>query len=192
MTAKHARGYSWRLLVAAAVAVALPLTGKVRAAEPPAAEKSSPSPAPAPAETIESSGEILGVRIGMTMKEAREKMNPLRDPDAPRDEREKLGTRIYWKLLETDYDWVMAWANRDRKFTRLRAVFRPEKLKPFSEIGDLSRAVTNVPHAAAWNAQRDNIHFRITAFGNEGRAVRISILAFDPTLPDQPETDDSE
>jgi hypothetical protein len=145
---------------------------------------------PAAASTIEGTGEILGLRIGMPMKEAREKMNALRDPNAPRDEREKIGTRIYWKMLETEYDWVMAWANRDRKITRLRAVFRPEKPKPFSEIGDLSRAVTNAPHAAAWNAQRDNIHFRITAFGSEGRAVRVSILAFDPTLPDPPATDD--
>ncbi len=169
------------------ICVTLFVVGSVRAEDTPRADQPQPS-----APTVEQSGEILGLRIGMTMKEAREKMNPLRDPEALRDEREKLGTRIYWKLLETEYDWVMAWANRDGKITRLRAVFRPDKPKPFSEIGDLSRAVTNAPHAAAWNATRDNIHFRITAFGTESRAVRISILAFDPTLPDPPETDDSE
>ena len=157
------------------------------------AEETPPEPQPEPSpSTIEATGEILGLRIGMPMKEAREKMSALRDPNAPRDDREKLGTRIYWKLLETEYDWVMAWANREGKITRLRAVFRPEQLKPFSEIGDLSRAVTNAPHAAAWNAERDNIHFRITAFGKEGRAVRISMLAFDPTLPDRPEAEDAE
>ena len=160
------------------------------------AGEASPSPSPekaATAETIESSGAILGVRIGMTMKEARETLKPLRDPDAPRDEREKFGTRAYWKLLETEYEWIMAWANRDGKITRIRAVLRPDSPKPFSEIGDLSRAVTNAPHAAAWNAVRDNIWFRITAFGNEGRAVRISILAFDPSLPEPPpETDEPE
>jgi hypothetical protein len=168
----------------------LPQTGSVRAAEPAAAEVSSA--AAAPAETIESSGEILGLRIGMTMKEAREKLKALRDPAAPRDEREKFGTRAYWKLLETDYDWIMAWANREGKITRLRAVFRPDQLKPFSEIGDLSRAVTNAPHAAAWNAARDHISYRITAFGKDGRAVRISILAFDPSLPEPPEPDDAD
>ena len=159
------------------------------------AAEASPSPTPEKqpaAETIESSGEILGVRIGMTMKEVREKLNPLRDPAAPRDEREKFGTRAYWKLLETEYDWIMAWANREGKITRIRAVLRPESPKPFSEIGDLSRAVTNAPHAAAWNASRDHIHFRITAFGNEGRAVRISILAFDPSLPEPPQAEDAE
>ena len=161
--------------------------GSVRGEEAPDKEQPQPSAA-----TIEATGEILGLRIGMPMKEAREKMNALRDPEAPRDEREKLGTRIYWKLRETEFDWVMAWANRDGKITRLRAVFRPDKTKPFGEIGDLSRAVTNAPHVAAWNATRDHVHFRITAFGNEGRAVRISILAFDPTLPDPPETDDAE
>ena len=160
------------------------------------AAEASPSPIPEKqpaAETIESSGGILGVRIGMTMKEAREALKPLRDPAAPRDEREKFGTRAYWKLLETEYDWIVAWANRDGKITRIRAVLRPDSPKPFSEIGDLSRAVTNAPHAAAWNAVRDNIWFRVTAFGNEGRAVRISILAFDPSLPQPPpESDDAE
>lgn len=167
------------------IAAALFAAATLRAEETPRDEQPQPP-------TIEATGEILGVRIGMTMKEAREKMKALRDPAALRDEREKLGSRVYWKLLETEYDWVMAWANREGKITRLRAVFRPDEPKPFSEIGDLSRAVTNAPHAAAWNAARDNIHFRITAFGNEGRAVRISILAFDPTLPDPPEADDSE
>ena len=190
MITSHARGCGrWLIAGAVALAVAGPLAGTVHSAEP-AAEESSPTPAPAP--TIESSGEILGVRIGMTMKEAREKLNPLRDPAAPRDEREKYGTRAYWKLLETEYDWIMAWANREGKITRLRAVFRPDQLKPFSEIGDLSRAVTNAPHAAAWNAARDHITFRITAFGKDGHAVRISILAFDPSLPEPPETDEAE
>ena len=197
VTFKHARGCSragerhsfrGRLLAAVLTGIGvglLPCSSPGNEAATPEASPNAPA-----AETIESSGEILGVRIGMTMKEARAKLTPLRDPEAPRDEREKFGTRAYWKLLETEYDWMMAWANAAGKITRLRAVVRPEKLKPFSEIGDLTRAVTITPNTAAWNVVRDGIAFRITALGNDGHAVRISMLAFDPSLPQPPQDEE--
>ena len=194
---KHARGCSragdrpslrlWLLTALATAIGAGLLPASSPQTDPATAEVSPDKPPP---ETIESSGEVLGVRIGMTMKEARAKLKPLRDPEAPRDEREKLGTRVYWKLLETEYEWMMAWANPEGKITRVRAVLRPEKLKPFSEIGDPTRAVTVTPNAIAWNVVRDGIAFRITALGNDGHAARISMLAFDPSLPQPPADED--
>lgn len=165
--------FYYALLVASALT-----TG---AEETPPASKLAPAPEP----SIESSGKILGVGIGTTMKEARERLNPLREKrDGPLDEKEKMGTRVYWKLVETEYDWVMAWANRDGKVTRLRAVLRPDKFKPFAEIGDLAKAVKSSPNMAVWDVVRETGSFRITALGADGRAVRISILAFDPNLPE--------
>ena len=62
-------------------------------------------------ETGDASGKILGLTIGSTMQEAREKLDPLRVPtDYVPDEKEESGRRVHWKLKETDYDWVMAWA----------------------------------------------------------------------------------
>lgn len=151
------------------------------------AEEGPPAskPPPAPEPSIESSGKILGVGIGTTMKEARESLNPLREKtDGPLDLKEKMGTRVYWKLVGTEYDWVMAWANRDGKITRLRAVLRPDKLKPFAEIGDIAKSVKNDANTAVWDVFREGGSFRITALGAEGRAVRISLLAFDPNLPE--------
>ena len=145
-----------------------------------------------PAPPIASSGQILGVGIGMTMKEAREKLDPLREPDAPRDEKEKFGSRAYWKLRETEFDWIMVWANRERKIVRIRAVLRGDKHKPFAEIGDLAKANPNTPSAAAWNLLGPHGAVRISALGGDGHAARISILAFDPNLPEPPEAEDAE
>lgn len=159
-------------------AAAITATG---AEEAPRASRLAPPPEP----SIESSGKILGVGIGTPMKEARERLNPLREKTAgPLDVKEKMGTRVYWKLVETEYDWVMAWANRDGKVTRLRAVLRPDKLKPFAEIGDLAKSVKSGPNIAVWDVFRETGSFRITALGADGRAARISILAFDPNLPE--------
>ena len=170
------------LLAAAAIA-------KAGATEP--AQPSEPSPSPEPPITV--SGEILGITIGMPMREARERLLPLREKvPGPLDEKEKAGQRTYWKLVGTDYDWVMAWANRDRKITKIRAVLRPDKIKPFEAIGDLSRAISSNPTTAVWDVMRETGSFRLTALGAEGRAVRISMLAFDPNLPAPAESDEPE
>jgi hypothetical protein len=156
------------------------------------ATDASPSPAaPAPQEpTIVESGSILGVTIGMPLREARERLNPLREPVAgPIDVKEKMNQRVYWKLVGTDYDWLMAWANREGKITRIRAVLREDKRKPFEQIGDLAKAINSGANVAVWDVFRDAASFRLTAVGAEQRAVRISMLALDPSLPDPEDAD---
>ena len=165
---------------------ALPAFAQTESADTsPAREKQKATAEPKIAE----SGELLGVGIGMTMREARAKLDPLRDPAAPRDEKEKYGSRAYWKLRETEFDWIMVWANRDKKIVRIRAVLRPDNQKPFSEIGELAKANPNGPNAAAWNLTAPAGPVRVSALGGEGKAARLSILAFDPSLP-QPAEDE--
>ena len=165
------------------------------AAAAPAEEPARPSAPATDAEPpITVSGSILGITIGMPMREARERLLPLREPiPGPLDEKEKAGQRTYWKLVGTEYDWVMAWANRDRKITKIRAVLRPEKLKPFEEIGDLTKALSSNPSAAVWDVMRqEGASFRLTALGAEGRAVRISMLALDPSLPEPAQAEEAD
>jgi hypothetical protein len=82
--------------------------------------------------------QILGLTIGDPVDEARKRLDPLREPvDYTPDEKEKTGRRIYWKLRETEFDWVIAWGNAEGRITRIRAVYRPSQTKPFREIGDL-------------------------------------------------------
>lgn len=163
------------------------LTHEARAADPSAAEAKQTSEP-----TIAESGKILGVGIGMMLKEAREKLDPLRDPEAPRDEKEKYGTRAYWKLRETEFDWIMVWANRERKIVRIRAVLREDKRKPFAEVGDLAKATTRTATSAAWAGNGDAGPIQVSAIGSDEHAVRISILAFDPALPQPSESEEPE
>ncbi|HSH39509.1 MAG TPA: hypothetical protein VK993_12060 [Chthoniobacterales bacterium] len=179
------RKHLLRLTTASLLALA-PTT--VRAAEPP-----HPQASPTPEPPITVSGEILGITIGMPMKEARDRLKPLREKVAGAlDQKEKLGQRTYWKLVGTEYDWVMAWANREGKITKIRAVLRQDQLKPFDQIGDVAKAVSSGPTTAVWDVFRESGSFRLTALGADGRAVRISMLAFDPNLPDPQDTDESE
>lgn len=174
--------FRYVLLLVAATATAI-------AEEP--AQPSVPSPTPEPPITV--SGSMLGITIGMPMKEARERLLPLREKiPGPLDEKEKAGQRTYWKLVGTEYEWVMAWANRERKITKIRAVLRPDRLKPFEAIGDLTKAISSNQSTAVWDVAREGASFRLTALGADGRAVRISMLAFDPSLPAPEDTDDGE
>ncbi len=120
-------------------------------------------------------GEILGLTIGTPIAEARAKLDPLRmAAESAPDEKARSGKRLYWKLRETNYDWVMAWANDDGRITRLRAVLRPDHAKPFSEIGDLRTAASANDRGAKWNLrQRDGTAFRLIAHGAAGRAQTV-------------------
>ena len=131
------------------------------------------------AETIESSGLILGIGIGMQMSEARGKLDPLRQPtDNEPDGKEQAGTRIYWKLNGTEYDWIMAWANKAGQITRVRANPRPDKPKPFAEVGDLSRAAAVQPQQAMWNVERPGgLSYRLVAQGDDRLARSVYMFA---------------
>lgn len=162
------------LLVASSVATA--------GAKSPAPQKHASVVAgksPASADTVESSGAILGVAIGMQISEARKRIDPLREPLVePPDAKEEANKRIYWQLKETEYEWLIAWANSKGEVTRLRARLRDGREKPFSEIGDLSRAVVNTPEQAMWNVTPEKRPaFRLVAQGKEHRALTFYMFA---------------
>lgn len=139
------------------------------------------SAAGAPAETIAESGRILGLAIGSPISEARARLDPLRIPvEYTPDTKEETGRRIYWKLKETEYEWVMVWAKADGTITRIRAVFRPEATKPFSEIGNPQTAASVGPERARWNLQRpDGTHFRLIAQGANERATSVYMFSLE-------------
>ena len=69
---------------------------------------SAQQPAGLSAETIESSGRILGIGIGMPLAEARAALDPLRAPgDHGPDLKEQAGKRVHWQLEGTEYDTII-------------------------------------------------------------------------------------
>ena len=151
--------------------------------QPPAPPSPAQQPAseqtPGAAETIQSSGLILGVGIGTQISEARAKLDPLRAPgEHEPDRKEKAGTRIYWKLNGSEYDWIIVWANSAGQITRIRANPRPDQPKPFVEVGDLSRAARVQPHQVMWNVERpDGMSYRLIAQGQDEQARSVYMFA---------------
>jgi len=146
-----------------------------------AAPKKKKSSTPKPTATpglITETGSILAVKLFGSIEEAREKLAHLKiDKDATPAVAEKSkrgGSRIVWRLAETDYLWIVAWADKDGKVERISASVRPEKKKPFKEIGDLSRAEGHNESMALWNVQRpDGSSYRLVAKGPNQQAVTI-------------------
>ena len=144
------------------------------------------------AETIESDGKILGIAIGSSIQSAREKLDPLRvpGPDYP-DAKASSGRRIYWKLKETEYDWVMIWA-KEGKISRLRAVFRPEQTKSFAEIGNLQRAASASDTQVKWDLRRpDGSPFRLIAQGLNQRATTVYMFSLETGSAEEQRRDET-
>ena len=160
----------------AAVALAFAMAAPVFGA-PKKKGSSQPKPAATPG-LIEETARILDVQLFGSIDEAREKMAHLKiDKDATPAVAEKWkrgGSRIAWRLAETDYVWIVAWADKDGKVERISASVRPEQKKPFKEIGDLSRAQGHNESMAIWNVQRpDGSSYRLIAKGVNEQAVTI-------------------
>ena len=84
------------------------------------------------------------------------------------------GSRIAWRFAETEYLWIVAWADSEGKIERISGSVRPEKKKPFKEIGDLSRAKVHNESMAMWIVERsDGSSYRLVAKGPAEQAVTI-------------------
>jgi hypothetical protein len=142
----------------------------------------SPSPSPTP-QLIEVTGSILGVSLFSSLEDAREKMERFKLEQEPaketgeKEERE-AGERVIWRLAETEYLWIVAWANKEGKVVKISASVRPEKQKPFREIGDLSRAKTHNDSMALWVVQHANgTYYRVVAKGPAEKASSVYLYS---------------
>ena len=138
---------------------------------------STPKPTATPG-LIAETGRVLDVTLFGSIEEAREKMAHLKiDRDATpavAENWKRGGSRIVWRLAETDYLWIVAWADKEGKVERISASVRPEKKKPFKEIGDLSKAEGHNESMVLWNVQRpDGSSYRLVAKGPNEQAVTI-------------------
>jgi hypothetical protein len=159
-----------------AVALALAVTAPAFAA-PKKKQSAKPKPTATPA-LIEQTASILGVKLFGSIEEAREKLAHLKiDKEATPAVLEKGkrgGSRIVWRLAETEYLWIVAWADKEGKVEKISASVRAEKKKPFKEIGDLGRAKVHTETMAMWLVERpDGSNYRLVAKGPGEEAVTI-------------------
>ncbi|MFN2508248.1 MAG: hypothetical protein ABR589_05695 [Chthoniobacterales bacterium] len=73
----------------------------------------------------------------------------------------------------------MAWANSEGKITRVRAV-RPERLKPFREVGDLGTSAAVDENSVRWNLRAPNgSNYRLIAQGRNQQANSVYMFALE-------------
>jgi len=170
------------ILALLAVAVLLLAGLGVWFARTPAISSPGHTPPPPPVAAAEAPpAEILGLTIGDPVDEARQRLDPLREPVVyTPDAKETSGRRIYWKLRETEFDWIMVWGNAEGKITRLRGYFRPDQTKPFHEIGDLRTAASVTSQMAKWNLRRTGgPYYRLIAQGTEHQAQTVYMFSLE-------------
>jgi hypothetical protein len=155
-----------------------------------AGSRKKPSPTPKPTATppplIEVTGSILGVALFASLEEAREKMEAFKleegsAAESSEKEEREAGERMIWRLAETEYLWIVAWADKEGKVVKISASTRPEKRKPFRDIGDLARAKAHDDSMAMWIARhRDGTYFRVVAKGPAEKASSIYLYSLKP------------
>jgi hypothetical protein len=81
-------------------------------------------------------------------------------------------------LNGTEFQWIIAWANKTGRIFKLSSSLRPDQQKPFSEIGDLSQATGGDNATAVWDVPRpDGWSYRVVAKGPDRRANVIYLYA---------------
>jgi hypothetical protein len=170
---------------AASIATLALATSVVAAPKKKSASKPTPSPTPAP-QPIEVTGSILGVTLFASLEQAREKMKGFKleskaSPETSEKGEREAGERMIWRLAETEYLWIVAWADKDGKVVKISASVRPEKKKPFREVGDLARAKVHNDSMAMWIAQHpDGTYYRVVAKGPSEQASSIYLYSLKP------------
>jgi hypothetical protein len=167
-------------IVTLALAASVAAAPKKKSALKPTA---SPTPAPQP---IEVTGNILGVTLFASLEQAREKMEAFKleketEKGSPEKGEREAGERMVWRLAETEYLWIVAWADKEGKVVKISASLRPEKKKPFREIGDLARAKVHNDSMAMWIAQHpDGTYYRVVAKGPAEQASSVYLYSLKP------------
>lgn len=130
---------------------------------------------------------VLGVEIGESLASAQAKLDPLseprvEEPKSPAEKRQeelertrKSGRKkLFWTLRETEFRHVLLYVNRKDEVTAAIGFLRPERRRPFTEVGDLARAGFRNDTMAAWDVLRpDRPGYRVTARGADQQADTV-------------------
>jgi hypothetical protein len=127
------------------------------------------------------SDSILGVRIGMSLEDARKQLEPLSIPAARAtntdEDDDEGGTKRYWSMKGTNYSSVALKTNAKGLVVWVTGFVRPSKELLFSELGDTSLAVRATDSQAIWNVATKNGGYRLVVKGQNGRARVIYFLS---------------
>jgi hypothetical protein len=140
-------------------------------------------------ERVRVADSILGIRLGVTLEEAREKLKGLGSKaggageGAEEGEREG-GRKEAWMLKKSAYTSIAYQADNAGRIQWVTGFVRRGKEIPFSKFGDLTRAAYKSDQEAVWNVQRAEGNFRVIAKGTGGKASVVHLLKLQvPPVP---------
>lgn len=125
---------------------------------------------------------ILGIRIGLGLKDAHENLERHggtggKHDGRKDDEEEEAGeSKEGWSLGSSDYSTIALKANREGKIAWVTGFVRPGREIPFTKLGDLSRALKSNATTAIWNVETRDGGYRVVAKGSDGKARVVYIL----------------
>ncbi len=123
---------------------------------------------------------ILGVKIGMKLADAHEKLERYgRTGGGDKDqEEEEAGERKEaWTLNESEFSSIALKANGQGKVVWVTGFVRPGREIEFAKLGDLSSASRASDSVAIWNVATPAGGYRIVAKGFDGKALVVYILS---------------
>jgi hypothetical protein len=157
--------------------------------------------------TVKVLSSVLGVHLGMSVKEAHAKLDRLSDPAHPpkeeaeeeegggnadikegkESEPENIPRKILWQLKTTDYYAIFVKSGEKGRLIYIQALLRPGKEIPFTKLGELKKAPIHDSRTVAWDVLRPKQPlFRVVGNGNDEKASAVTIFVVKrPDLPEE-------
>ncbi len=118
---------------------------------------------------------ILGVEVGMSLSDARDRLRPLGRSDA----REvTTGMKQVWKLDQTGFEWIALRSDADGRVVWITGHRRSGHELPFDAIGTPPRTQTD--SMAIWHVDGRFAAERLTLRGSGRRAQVVTLAAVKP------------
>lgn len=124
---------------------------------------------------------ILGIRIGSSLEEAREKLSRFAEsePDDEAVEEREPGKKEAWMLKRSEFKSVALQTDSSAKIIWVSGFVREGREIPFARLGDLSAAIRSTQSEAIWNVADERGRYRLVAKGQDGRARVVYLLSLD-------------
>lgn len=192
-----------RLLIKLLLTLSGALVGQVYGEDPSITSSASASPSSsyydkgklasfkerlAAAESVKVQTDLLGLKIGMPIEAAHQKLDPLTDPAKPFVEEggddeggeKKQGEeehRVVWQLTKSDYSSIYIKADKKDRITYISGILRPGKEIAFAKLGEVEKAPIATETNVAWDVVRPNKPFiRLVARGAARTANSVTIF----------------
>lgn len=121
---------------------------------------------------------LLGVRVGMTLDEARSLLDAAGTSDMPATpEIGSRGIKIAWMMPEGTFSNVALKADRKGRVVWVTGFVRPGNEVRFTELGELSTAARATDVEMIWNFRTPEGSRRVVAKGQGGKASVITIMS---------------